>query len=91
MTIERVSGDEKRNQVAIQWACQWLSSRGYLLKSAFPEEVVKTPWSYVGRFLTSKGSIYFKQTPALLALETRVIQILQDEFHAPVASIRPLA
>ncbi len=43
-----------------------------------------TPWSYVLRFVTSKGSVYLKHTPARLALEAPITQILHDQFHAPV-------
>ena len=39
------------------------------------------------RFATSNGYIYLKQTPALLALEPIIIDILHDQFHAAVSNI----
>lgn len=71
----------------IQWACKQLSSHGYTLKSDVPESVQNTPWSYVIRFETSNGYIYLKHTPALIALEASIIQILHDQFHAAVPAI----
>src|SRR5690606_29027590 len=71
----------------IQWACKCLSSLGYALKSKLPEKVLKTPWSYVLRFETSEGYIYLKHTPALLALEASIIQILHDQFYASVPTV----
>jgi hypothetical protein len=70
-----------------QWACERLVSLGYTLKSNLPEQVLNTPWSYIVRFETSKGYIYLKHTPDLLALEVNIIQILQDQFHAAVPTV----
>lgn len=71
----------------IQWGYKYLLSHGYALTSNQIEEVNNTPWSYVGRFATCDGYIYLKHTPELLALEAPIIQILRDQFHAPVAKI----
>jgi hypothetical protein len=71
----------------IQWACEYLLSCGYTLKSDSPENVQNTPWSYVVRFVTSKGYIYLKHTPRLLALEADVLHMLHDQFHASVPEI----
>lgn len=71
----------------IQWACQFLSTHGYTLKSHLPDDVQNTPWSYVARFATSDGYIYLKHTPKLLALETKIIKVLHDKFHASVPNI----
>ncbi len=75
------------NEKIIAWACTQLLSLGYTLKSKLPENVKNTPWSYLVRFETSEGYIYLKHTPALLALEPLIIQILQDEFHGCVADV----
>ena len=77
-------GNDGLNEKITQWACQYLSSHGYTLKSKLAENVLSTPWSDVVRFATSDGYIYLKHTPALLALEAPVIQILHDQFHARV-------
>jgi hypothetical protein len=77
-------GNGNLNEKIIPWACQYLSSHGYRLKSKLPENVLNTPWSDVVRFATADGYIYLKHTPALLALEAPVIQILHDQFHASV-------
>lgn len=71
----------------IQWGCNYLSSQGYTLKSNLPENVKDTPWSYLLRFATSDGYIYLKHTPHQLAFEAEIIQILRDQFHAPVAEV----
>lgn len=87
MTTEPVTENDKLNNEIIQWACNHLSSHGYTLKSNLPETVQNTPWSYVVRFSTSKGFIYLKHTPKLIALEANIIQILNDQFHISVPEI----
>ncbi len=79
--------NDNLNTEIIQWACKYLSSHGYTLKSNLPENVQITPWSYVIRFATSDGYVYLKHTPELLALEATIIQTLRDQFHAPVPKI----
>ena len=71
----------------IQWSCNSISFLGYTLKSNQPEKVLITLWSYVVRFETSDGYIYLKHTPPLIALEATIIQILHDQFHAPVPRV----
>lgn len=71
----------------IQWACKYLVSHGYTLKSNLLEIVQNTPWSYVVRLATSDGYIYLKQTPELFALEPTIIQTLRNQFHAPVPKV----
>lgn len=75
------------NNAIIQWGYQQLLSLGYTLKNNLPENVLNTPWSYVVRFETTEGYIYLKHTPELLALEAKIIQILKNQFHAPVPTI----
>lgn len=75
------------NKKIIPWACQYLLSHGYTLKSNLPEDVQSTPWSCVVRFATSDGYIYLKHTPELLALEASIIQILHDQFHVSVPEV----
>ena len=67
----------------IKWATDCLTSKGYSLQHS-PEIVVETPWSHVMRFVTSKGNVYLKQTPAALSLEPKIIQLLRDQFQASV-------
>src|SRR5476649_676524 len=78
MTTESVPENDNLNKEIIQWGCKYLSSHGYTLKSNLPENVQNTPWSYVVRFVTSKGYIYLKHTPHLLALEANILQLLHD-------------
>ena len=85
MTTEFVH--DNLHQEMIEWASQHLSSHGYTLKSRRPEPVLNTPWSCIARFATSDGAIYLKHTPALLALEASIIQILHDKFHASVPTV----
>ncbi|KTD36523.1 hypothetical protein Lnau_1507 [Legionella nautarum] len=84
MTIQSVAYNNNPNDKTIQWACNYLTSHGYELKTKVPEMVQDAPWSYVIRFATSEGLIYLKQTPEQLALEAPIIQILHDQFHASV-------
>lgn len=75
------------NDKTIQWACNYLISHGYELKTHLPEIVQDTPWSYVIRFITSQGLLYLKRTPKKLALEATIIKILHEQFHASVPTI----
>jgi hypothetical protein len=87
MTIQSVICNNNPNNETIQWACNYLTSHGYELKTKLPEIVQDTPWSYVIRFVTSVGLIYLKQTPEQLALEATIIQTLHEQFHAPVSTV----
>lgn len=87
MTIAPAAHNSNPNDETIQWACNYLTSHGYELKTKLPEIVQDTPWSYVIRFATSKGLIYLKQTPEQLALEATIIQTLCDQFHASVPTV----
>jgi hypothetical protein len=58
----------------------------YTLRSDSPENVQNTPWSYVVRFVTSRGYIYLKHTPHLLALEANILRVLHD-YSCPVAEV----
>jgi hypothetical protein len=82
-----VPEDESLKKKIVEWGCQHLTSLGYTLNNNLPETVQNTPWSYVVRFATSDGYIYLKNTPALLALEAPITQILHDEFHAAVPKV----
>lgn len=79
-------GKNEDYKVIIQWSCEYLLSHGYTLRSDSPESVQNTPWSYVVRFVTSKGYIYLKHTPHLLALEANILQMLHDH-SCPVAEV----
>lgn len=87
MTNESKKNNCNPNDETIQWACNYLTSHGYELKTNLPEIVQETPWSYVIRFVTSEGLIYLKQTPEQLALEAIIIQTLRDQFHASVPTV----
>lgn len=83
-TSECVPGNNSLNQHVVQWAYQCLASHGYIVTSETPEHVLDTPWSRIVRFATSYGYVYLKQTPASLALEAPIIQMLRNQFHASV-------
>jgi len=86
MTTESTTGNGNLNTEVIQWGYQYLSNHGYILKCERPENVQNTPWSCVVRFVTSKGYIYLKHTPHLLALEANILRMLRDH-SCPVAEI----
>lgn len=51
------------------------------------EIVVQTPWSSVVRIKTGNELFYLKTTPVRIALEANIIQLLHDQFHAPVPKV----
>lgn len=51
------------------------------------EIVVQTPWSSVVKINTENELFYLKTTPALIALEASIIQLLHDKFRASVPKI----
>jgi hypothetical protein len=87
MSTELVIANSNLNNEIVQWGCNYLLSRGYILISQLPENVKNTPWSYVIRFVTTDGYVYLKHTPNLLALEAIITQILHDQFHASVPEV----
>ena len=48
---------------------------------------MQTPWSSVIRINTGDELFYLKTTPALIALESKIIQLLHDQFRAPVPTV----
>lgn len=70
----------------INWASDCLISKGYFLQDS-PEIIQETPWSTVIRLFTSQGDVYLKEPVPLLAQEANVIQLLVQQFHAPVPAI----
>ncbi len=87
MKTEPMLENDNLNKEILQWSCKSIASLGYTLKSNQPEKILATLWSYVGRFETSDGYIYLKHTPPLIALEAIIIQVLRDQFHAPVPTV----
>jgi hypothetical protein len=51
------------------------------------EIVVQSPWSSVIRINVGNELFYLKSTPELIASEAKIIQLLRDQFHAPVATV----
>ena len=67
----------KNHTDPLKWAIDYLGSERYTLLGS-PEIVVQAPWSVVTRISTSTEDIYLKQTPPLLFLEPRIIQLLNQ-------------
>ena len=65
------------DHAVIKWGRDVLLSLGYVLENELPQTVQETLWSHVVRFDTSKGYIYLKQTPELIALEPMMRRLLQ--------------
>ncbi len=61
------------------WAKEILTGQGYSLQGDCVE-VAATPWSSVHRILSDKGSVYLKQTPPALFLESKITPILHAQF-----------
>jgi hypothetical protein len=69
----------------LTWGTDYLISNGYNIQSQ--NAVVETPWSIVIRFSTSKGDVYLKQMPAVIAREPMIFQILANQFQAKVPHV----
>ncbi len=69
----------------MKWGIDCLIANGYIIVRA-PELVLSTPWSKVIRFSTSTGDFYLKKipSPAFLANEPKIIQLLSGQLHACV-------
>ncbi len=64
----------------LEWATNCLFSKEYAVEES-PKVVLKTPWSTIIRFSTSKGYVYLKQTPPAISKEPKIIQILASQFQ----------
>lgn len=71
----------------VQWAIKILTDRGYIVQNPVPEYIQRNPWSEVCRFATNQGFIYLKKVPPALALESTIIKLLYEQFHANVPVI----
>ena len=67
---------------ALEWAMMALQQT-----KLNTETVVQTPWSSVVRINAGNELFYLKTTPALIALESKIIQLLHDQFRAPVPTV----
>lgn len=71
----------------IEWAISILNDLGYAHEPIKTEIILDTAWSQVCRFQTKFGTVYLKEVPAALSLEVSVIQLLHEQFNAPVPHI----
>ncbi len=67
---------------ALEWAKTALQQTNFNT-----ELVVQTPWSSVVKINMVDELFYLKTTPALIALESKIIQLLHDQFRAPVPTV----
>lgn len=87
MTNKLEQDKDNLDQEIMSWVNQSLLSHGYILKNHHPECILDTPWSSIVRFMTTKGYVYLKKTPPLLALEAPIIDILFTHFKASVPQV----
>lgn len=66
------------NHHADNWCRQILLEQGYVLVCDQFELVVDTPWSLVVRYQTDRGDCYLKQVPAKIAMEARIIDLVNQ-------------
>lgn len=66
----------------ILWAAEVLKIKASQFLAS--KIIVKTPWSSVMFIQTDNGSFYIKHTPEFIALEAKIIKLLDEQFHAPV-------
>ena len=78
-----MQNEELKSQIN-KWALEQLTSLSYSLTDNNVENILDTPWSYLGRYQTSNGLVYLKHTPELFSLEPAIIQLLSDKFNATV-------
>ena len=78
-----MQNEELKNQID-KWALEQLTSLGYSVMDNNLENILDTPWSYLGRYQTRNGLVYLKHTPELFSLEPAVIKLLSDKFNASV-------
>ncbi|KTC83177.1 phosphotransferase [Legionella cincinnatiensis] len=71
----------------IEWAISILNDLGYAHEPIKTEIILDTAWSQVCRFQTKFGMVYLKEVPVALSLEVSVIQLLHEQFNAPVPHI----
>lgn len=71
----------------LEWAIQEINNNGYEISSPVPDIIQKNEWSTVYRFQTNRGFIFLKKVPPALSGESKIIDVLSKEFHAPVPSI----
>lgn len=71
----------------IEWAINVLNTDGYQVNPAVLEVILNTAWSTIYRFNTNQGFVFLKKVPALLSIEANVINVLYNEFNAPVPRI----
>ncbi|AUH72409.1 aminoglycoside phosphotransferase family protein [Legionella sainthelensi] len=70
-----------------EWAVSILNELGYAPEPIKTEIIIDTAWSQVSLFQTKLGTVYLKKVPAALSLEVHVIQLLREQFNAPVPHI----
>ena len=70
-------------QTMLDWTQEilHLSSSHPLLRS---EVIVQTPWSQVIKIHTDQDIVYLKKTPALFALEPKILSFLHNKLQASV-------
>ena len=76
--------DTKLQKKVSQWGVECLVSLGYVLQNTTPENITDTPWSYLLRYETNRGSIYLKYMPAMFALEPTIMQLLAKQYNINV-------
>lgn len=77
-------GGEDLDHFHIKWAIDSLNDSGYQIQSETPKTIQSTPWSEVYRFTTDKGFVFLKKAPIALSLESKIIKVLHEDFHANV-------
>ncbi len=77
--------DGKRQ--VLRWGLSCLKDKGYGKPISEPHVVVDTHWSYLISLKTSKGCVYLKAMPEMIALEPAIIEKLQRVFEAKVPTI----
>lgn len=75
------------SNAAVRWALQTLNINNYKCTTDMPVVIQDNQWSVVFRISTNKGYVFLKIVPQALFLETDVIKLLHNKYHANVPAV----
>ncbi len=75
------------SNAAVRWALQTLNTKNYKCTTDMPVVIQDNQWSVVFRISTDKGYVFLKVVPQKLFLETEVIELLHNKYHANVPAV----
>lgn len=74
------------NEVKL-WVFTTLQEKGFKTKNKDINQLLDTPWSFVGWVDCAPQKVYIKQTPDLIGNEAAIIEILKSKYNAKVPEV----